>query len=67
MYTQNWLGTETAETWVFEDSFVALETAQKIGMPTVGVYDKYNPWQDAVKNASTIYLGPGQSFAELIV
>ena len=66
LYTQNWLGTETEETWVFEDSFVALETARRIGMPTVGVYDQYNPWQDAVKNASTIYLGPGQSFAALI-
>lgn len=66
LYTQKWLGTETEETWVFEDSFVALETAQRIGMPTVGVYDKYNPWQDAVKNASTIYLGPDMSFADLI-
>ena len=66
LYTQNWLGTKTEETWVFEDSYVALETAQKIGMPTVGIYDPYNPWQDAVKKASTVYIGPGESVEKLI-
>ncbi len=66
LHTQAWLGTETAETWVFEDSFVALETAQRIGMPTVGIYDRYNPWQDAVEKASTIYIGPGENVTKLM-
>lgn len=66
LHTQAWLGTKTEETWVFEDSFVALQTAQKIGMPTVGIYDRYNPWQDAVKQASTIYVGPEEDVTKLM-
>lgn len=31
--------TVLAETWVFEDSLFALETAKHAGFPTVGVYD----------------------------
>ena len=45
---------------------MALETAQKIGMPTVGIYDQYNPWQDAVEKASTVYIGPGESLEKLM-
>ena len=37
---QRILGTPAEETWVFEDSYVALRTAHGIGMPTVGIYDK---------------------------
>ena len=66
LHTQAWLGTKTEETWVFEDSAVALATAQRIGMPTVGIYDKYTPGQDAVKKASTIYIGPGENVTKLI-
>ena len=65
LHTQAWLGTKTEETWVFEDSNVALETAQRIGMPTVGVYDVYNPWQEQVRKASTVYLGQGESMMKL--
>lgn len=65
LHTQAWLGTETEETWVFEDSYVALETAQRIGMPTVGVYDPYNPWQQQVRKASTVYLDRGESMMKL--
>lgn len=65
LHTQAWLGTETEETWVFEDSYVALETAQRIGMPTVGVYDPYNPWQEQVRKASTVYLDRGESMMKL--
>ena len=31
------LGTTADETWMFEDSFVALQTAKRIGMPTVEI------------------------------
>lgn len=66
LHTQAWLGTPTEETWVFEDSYVALETAQRIGMPTVGIYDRYNPWQDKVRQASTIYIDRGMNMSQLI-
>ena len=66
LHTQAWLGTATEETWVFEDSYVALETARKIGMPTVGIYDRYNPWQDKVQQASTVYIGEGMDLTKLI-
>lgn len=65
LHTQAWLGTKTGETWVFEDSYVALETARRIGMPTVGVYDQYNPWQEQVRKASTVYLDRGESMMKL--
>ena len=67
LHTQAWLGTKTEETWVFEDSYVALETAQRIGMPTVGVYDVYTPWQDAVEKASTIYVSKNENMTKLMV
>ncbi len=66
LHTQAWLGTPTEETWVFEDSNVALETAQRIGMPTVGVYDSHTPWQEQVRQASTIYIAQGESMQKLI-
>ncbi len=66
LHTQAWLGTETAQTWVFEDSYVALETAQRIGMPTVGIYDQFNPWQEQVRNASTIYIDSNESMVKLM-
>lgn len=65
LHTLDWLGTSLEETWVFEDSYVALETAQRAGFPTVGVYDLYNPWQDKVRQASTVYLDRGESMMKL--
>ena len=44
---------------VFEDSFVALETAKGIGCRTVGVFDRYNFDQPRLCAASDIYLGEG--------
>ena len=41
------LGAEIKDTWLFEDSLTAIETATKIGMPTVGIYDKFNYGQKA--------------------
>lgn len=34
------MGTEPADTWVFEDGLYAVETAKKAGFPTVGIYDE---------------------------
>lgn len=61
-----YLGTPLEETWVFEDAFVALNTANQIGMPTVGVYDSHNFDPDKVANSATIYIGQGENLTKLI-
>ena len=60
------LNTKTSETWVFEDSLVAIETATKIGMPTVGIYDKFNYGQDKIKEIVTEYIGVAETLLKLI-
>ncbi|MBQ5810413.1 MAG: HAD family phosphatase [Clostridia bacterium] len=60
------LGTEKGKTWVFEDSAVALATAQSVGFATVGIFDKYTDGQDKVQAASTVYINDGESLLKLI-
>ncbi len=60
------LGTEASETCIFEDSHIALDTASKLGMKTVGIYDKYNYGQDEIKKIATVYIGEGESLEKLI-
>ena len=60
------LGTSPENTCIFEDSFVALETAKGIGCHTVGIFDKNNYGQDSLRAASEIYLGDGEGFDTLI-
>jgi HAD superfamily hydrolase (TIGR01509 family) len=62
----DFLGTETKDTWVFEDSLTAIETATKLGMPTVGIYDKYNYGQDKIKEIATEYVGSSETLLKLI-
>lgn len=62
---QKSLGIETKDICVFEDSYVALETAKKAGFQTVGIYDKYNYGQDRLQAASLIYVKEGESLAIL--
>lgn len=62
----NYLETPIEETWVFEDSYVALNTARKAGFPTVGVYDKYSYRQDILRQNSTIYISENEGFLSLI-
>ncbi len=59
------LGAEIKETWVFEDSLTAIETATKIGMPTVGIYDRYNFGQDRMKQIATEYIAEGETLLKL--
>ena len=54
------------ETWVFEDSCVAIETATKIGMPTVGIYDQYNFNQERIEQIATEYIAKGETLLKLI-
>ena len=60
------LGTAVEETWVFEDSFVAIETAVKVGFPTVGIYDRYNFGQEKIKEIANEYIADGETLLKLI-
>lgn len=60
------LGTKPDETCIFEDSHVAIETAHKLGVKTVGIYDKYNYDQDKIKKIAEIYIDDGESLKKLI-
>lgn len=65
LLAQKFLGAPLAETWVFEDSLTALETAVKAGFPTVGIYDRYTPRQEDIAAASTVYIGPDETMMKL--
>ena len=60
------LGTTAEETWMFEDSYVALQTAKRIGMPTVGIFDANNYGQDILKANSDYYIAEGEQIDRLI-
>lgn len=60
------LGTETDETCIFEDSHIAIDTADKLGMKTVGLYDKYNYGQEEMKKIATVYIAEGETLEKLI-
>ena len=53
---QECLGTKTEETCIFEDSHIAINTADKLGMKTVGIYDKYNYGQEEIKKSQQCIL-----------
>lgn len=52
---------------VFEDSLVAIKTANKIGMKTVGIYDKYNFGQEQIKEIADIYVGKDENLTKLVL
>ena len=60
------LGTKFEETWVFEDSHVAVNTAHNIGLKTVGIYDKYNFGHEEIKRISDIYIDDGETMRKLM-
>ena len=60
-----YLDTGKGETWIFEDSVVALQTAHDAGYNTVGVYDKYGFDTNRVRELSTFFIGAGESFISL--
>lgn len=63
----DYLGTDIEETWVFEDSLLALQTAQKAGFKTVGIFDKNNPYtENQIDEFSNILIGNEQTLADLI-
>jgi len=60
------LGTPLEETWVFEDSFVALQSAHRAGFPTVGVYDRYGFRQDILQETATVYIAEGETLMKVL-
>ena len=50
------LGTQKDETFVFEDALYAAKTAKEDGFNVVGIYDKYEPNQDTLKQISDLYI-----------
>ena len=58
------LGTAKEETFVFEDSLFALETAKTDGFPTVGVYDMHESRQEEMKRLADCYV---RSFEEPVL
>ena len=62
----SYFGVKPEETWVFEDSSTALLTASKIGLKTVGVYDKHNYGHDLLKQHANEYIDEGEGLDKLI-
>jgi len=66
LHACKFLQEKPCETWVFEDSLTAIETAAKIGMPTVGIYDRHNFGQDKIHGIATEYIAEGETLLKLI-
>ena len=56
------LGTEKAETVVFEDAFYALKTAKNDGFKVAAVYDEHEPKQEEMREISDYYIKGFDSF-----
>lgn len=66
LMVQEYLGEEIEDICVFEDSLVAIETASKVGMKTVGIYDKYNFGQDKIKRIADEYIAEGETLLKIL-
>lgn len=54
------------DTWVFEDAYVAVKTATEAGLPTVAVYDQYNPHQEKIRVMADHYIAAGETLQNLL-
>ena len=66
LLARDFLGTSVEETWIFEDSHVAIGTAARLGMPTVDIWDKHNTNQDEIRAIATHYVAEGETLLKLI-
>jgi HAD superfamily hydrolase (TIGR01509 family) len=64
--SQKIFGCSADKICVFEDSLVALTTAKKIGMKTVGIYDKFNYGQEDIRRLADAYIAEGETLEKLI-
>ena len=66
LLARDYLGTSIEDTWVFEDSLTSIETATKIGMNTVAIYDRFNYGQDRMQEIASEYIAKGETLLKLI-
>lgn len=66
LMAQEFMGAPVEETWVFEDSLAAIQTAARAGFPTVGVYDRNNYGQERIKAIADRYIAPGENLTALL-
>ena len=66
LQAQEFMGAPIEETWVFEDSLAAIETAARAGFQTVGIYDRNNYGQEQIKAIATHYIAPGENLTALL-
>lgn len=60
------LGTPLAETYVFEDSLLALKTARDAGFRTVGIYDSHAHGTEEAARLADHYVGEGETLLSLL-
>ncbi len=61
------LGTKPDETWLLEDGAYSMDTAKKMGIHTVGIYDKYSDKdQDMVKSLADVYITSWDEYEKVI-
>ena len=67
LYTAKKMGLPAEDICVFEDSFMAVETAHNAGFLTVGIFDPYNNFEPArLRAASNLRVDEGQTMEDLI-
>ena len=50
---------------MFEDSAVAIDTAHRLGMKTVAIYDRYNYGQEQMRATADEYIADGETLMKL--
>lgn len=60
------LNTPKETTWIFEDAVIALRTAHRMGMNTVGIYDAGQKEQEEIRSLSMIYVEREENHRKLI-
>ena len=61
-----YFGIEPNDACVFEDSLIAIETAKKIGVKTVGIYDKNNFGHEKMLKIADEYISENEDLTKLI-
>ncbi len=64
--TAEFLGENLSDICLFEDSLVAIETAVKIGLPTVAIYDRYNYGWERMRELAGAYIEDGETLLKLV-
>ena len=66
LMAQKYLGFGIDETWVFEDSLTAIETAHAAGFKTVAIYDENNYGQEQMAKIADYYIAEGEALTKLL-